>query len=307
MKALVFERKELRYAAASIGSRLLPGVGSEIGPLQLRDIEPPEIPTEGWQRVFPLLSGICGSDVATVDGKPIFLSEIIGMAQRLPEQYRKMSLEAVYPSLLTRAIDSKLVILEGRRAGFSKDADVKKRLLDVEDQIISEIFLTKTIGSQVTEEALQKIYSETKSEMASGDQIKARHILLDNEEKAAEIIKKLKAGEEFAKLASEYSTGPSAASGGDLGWFGEGQMVPEFSKAAFALNPGDIVTKPVKTQFGWHIILVEDRKVSAPPSFDEAKEQLASTMSQKLLKELIETLRTKAKICLLYTSDAADE
>ena len=234
--------------------------------------------------------------VATVDGKPIFLSEIIGMAQRLPEQYRKMSLEAVYPSLLTRAIDSKLVILEGRRAGFSKDADVKKRLLDVEDQIISEIFLTKTIGSQVTEEALQKIYSETRSEMASGDQIKARHILLDNEEKAAEIIRKLKAGEEFAKLASEYSTGPSAASGGDLGWFGEGQMVPEFSKAAFALNPGDIVTKPVKTQFGWHIILVEDRKVSAPPSFDEAKEQLASTMSQKLMKELIETLRTKAKI-----------
>ena len=239
--------------------------------------------------------------VATVDGKPIFLSEIIGMAQRLPEQYRKMSLEAVYPSLLTRAIDSKLVTLEGRRAGFSKDPDVKKRLLDVEDQIISEIFLTKTIGSQVTEEALQKIYSETKSEMASGDQIKARHILLDSEEKAMEIIKKLQAGGEFAKLASEYSTGPSAASGGDLGWFGEGQMVPEFSKAAFALNPGDIVTKPVKTQFGWHIILVEDRKVSAPPSFDEAKEQLASTMSQKLLKELIETLRTKAKIVRFQT------
>mgnify|MGYP005647659919 FL=1 len=234
--------------------------------------------------------------VATVDGKPIFLSEIIGMAQRLPEQYRKMSLEAVYPSLLTRAIDSKLVTLEGRRSGFSKDPDVKKRLREVEDQIISEIFLTKTIGSQVTEEALKKNYSETKSEMASGDQIKARHILLDSEEKAAEIIKKLQAGGEFAKLAAEYSTGPSAASGGDLGWFGEGQMVPEFSKAAFALNPGDIVTKPVKTQFGWHIILVEDRKVSAPPSFDEAKEQLASTMSQKLLKELIETLRTKSKI-----------
>ncbi|OUU02255.1 MAG: hypothetical protein CBB92_02980 [Flammeovirgaceae bacterium TMED32] len=239
--------------------------------------------------------------VATVDGKPIFLSDIIGMAQRLPEQYRKMSLEAVYPSLLTRAIDSKLVTLEGRRSGFSKDPDVKKRLREVEDQIISEMFLTKTIGSQVTEEALKKIYSETKSEMASGDQIKARHILLDSEEKAAEIIKKLQAGGEFAKLAAEYSTGPSAASGGDLGWFGEGQMVPEFSKAAFALNPGDIVTKPVKTQFGWHIILVEDRKVSAPPSFDEAKEQLASQMSQRLLKELIETLRTKSKIVRFQT------
>ena len=139
--------------------------------------------------------------VATVDGKPIFLSEIIGMAQRLPEQYRTMSLEAVYPSLLTRAIDSKLVTLEGRRSKFSEDPDVKKRLREVEHQIISEIFLTKTIGSQVTEKALKKIYSETKSEMASGDQIKARHILLDSEEKAAEIIKKLQAGGEFAKLA----------------------------------------------------------------------------------------------------------
>ena len=256
----------------------------------------PAIPSSDAETKLKPLEKMETKIVATVDGKPIFLSEIIGMAQRLPEQYRKMSLEAVYPSLLTRAIDSKLVTLEGRRAGFSKDPDVKKRLLDVEDQIISEIFLTKTVGSQVTEEALQKIYSETKSEMASGDQIKARHILLNSEEKAVEIIKKLQAGEEFAKLASEYSTGPSAASGGDLGWFGEGQMVPEFSKAAFALNPGDIVTKPVKTQFGWHIILVEDRKVSAPPSFDEAKEQLASTMSQRLLKELIETLRTKAKI-----------
>jgi peptidyl-prolyl cis-trans isomerase C len=132
--------------------------------------------------------------------------------------------------------------------------------------------------------------------MTSGDQVKARHILLDNEEKALQIIKNLQDGEEFSKLASEHSTGPSAASGGDLGWFGEGQMVPEFSKAAFALNPGDIVTQPVKTQFGWHVIMVEDRKIAAPPSFEESKEQLASDMSQTLLKQMIEELRAKAKI-----------
>ncbi|MBT7730530.1 MAG: peptidylprolyl isomerase [Rhodospirillaceae bacterium] len=234
--------------------------------------------------------------VATVDGKPIFLSEILQMAQRLPDQYKQMSLEAVYPSLLSRAIDSKLVSLEGRRSGFSENPEVKKRLNQIEDQIISEIFLTKTIGSKVTKEALQNIYLKTKSEMTSGDQVKARHILLDSEQKALQIIKKLQDGEEFSKLASEHSTGPSAASGGDLGWFGEGQMVPEFSKAAFALNPGDIVTQPVKTQFGWHVIMVEDRKIAAPPSFEEAKEQLASDMSQKLLKQMIEELRSKAKI-----------
>jgi len=234
--------------------------------------------------------------VATVDGKPIFLSEILQMAQRLPDQYKQMSLEAVYPSLLSRAIDSKLVSLEGRRSGFSENPEVKKRLNQIEDQIISEIFLTKTIGSKVTKEALQNIYLKTKSKMTSGDQVKARHILLDSEQKALQIIKKLQDGEEFSKLASEHSTGPSAASGGDLGWFGEGQMVPEFSKAAFALNPGDIVTQPVKTQFGWHVIMVEDRKIAAPPSFEEAKEQLASDMSQKLLKQMIEELRSRAKI-----------
>ena len=206
--------------------------------------------------------------VATIDGKPIFLSEILQMAQRLPDQYKQMSLEAVYPSLLSRAIDSKLVSLEGRRSGFSENPEVKKRLNQIEDQIISEIFLTKTIGSKVTKDALQKIYLKTKSKMTSGDQVKARHILLDNEEKALQIIKNLQDGQEFSKLASEHSTGPSAASGGDLGWFGEGQMVPEFSKAAFALNPGDIVTQPVKTQFGWHVIMVEDRKITAPPSFE---------------------------------------
>ena len=234
--------------------------------------------------------------VATIDGKPIFLSEILQMAQRLPDQYKQMSLEAVYPSLLSRAIDSKLVSLEGRRSGFSENPEVKKRLNQIEDQIISEIFLTKTIGSKVTKDALQKIYLKTKSKMTSGDQVKARHILLDNEEKALQIIKNLQDGEEFSKLASEHSTGPSAASGGDLGWFGEGQMVPEFSKVAFALNPGDIVTQPVKTQFGWHVIMVEDRKIAAPPSFEEAKEQLASDMSQTLLKQMIEELRAKAKI-----------
>jgi peptidyl-prolyl cis-trans isomerase C len=234
--------------------------------------------------------------VAMVAENPIYLSEIHQMAQRLPEQYKKMSLDAVYPSLLTRAIDAKLVSLEGRKSGFSEDIDVKKRLSEIEGQIISEVFLTKTIGAQVTESALRKIYQETKSQMAGDDQVKARHILLDGEEKALQILKKLKNGEEFSKLASEYSTGPSAASGGDLGWFGKRQMVPAFSEAAFALSPGDIVTQPVKTQFGWHIIMVEDRRTAEPPSFKEAQEQLASNLSQTLLKQLIETLRKKSKI-----------
>ena len=132
--------------------------------------------------------------------------------------------------------------------------------------------------------------------MAGEEEVKARHILLNDEDKAIKLIKSLKDGAEFSGTAAKHSTGPSASSGGDLGWFTRGQMVPEFSEAAFKLKPGQIVDKPVKTQFGWHIILVEDRKKAAPPAFDEAQGQLASKLSQTLLAGLLEKLRGNAEI-----------
>ena len=109
-------------------------------------------------------------------------------------------------------------------------------------------------------------------------------------------MKRAQRGEDFAKLAQELSTGPSSKSGGDLGYFTAKRMVPAFSAAAFATRPGEITVTPVKTQFGWHIILVEDRKKAAPPSFDEARGQLASKLSQTLLAGLLEKLRGNAEI-----------
>ncbi len=234
--------------------------------------------------------------VAKVDGEDIYLSEILEMAKQLPREYQKLSLDTVFPSLLSRAIDARLVRNAGIKKGFSTDSEVKKRLKEIEGQIISEVFLKKTISSQITETALQKLYAETKSEMAGEEEVKARHILLNDEDKAIKLIKALKDGAEFSGTAAKHSTGPSASSGGDLGWFTRGQMVPEFSEAAFKLKPGQIVDKPVKTQFGWHIILVEDRKKAAPPSFDEARGQLASKLSQTLLAGLLEKLRGNAEI-----------
>ena len=234
--------------------------------------------------------------VAKVDGENIFLSEILEMAKQLPREYQKLSLDTVFPSLLSRAIDARLVRNAGIKKGFSTDPEVKKRLKEIEGQIVSEVFLKKTISSQITETALQKLYAETKSEMAGEEEVKARHILLNDEDKAIKLIKSLKDGAEFSGTAAKHSTGPSASSGGDLGWFTRGQMVPEFSEAAFKLKPGQIVDKPVKTQFGWHIILVEDRKKAAPPSFDEAQGQLASKLSQTLLAGLLEKLRGNAEI-----------
>ena len=234
--------------------------------------------------------------VAKVDGEDIFMEEILQMAKQLPSQYQKMALEVVYPSLLSRAIDARLVRNAGMKNGFSTDPEVQRRLSEIKGQIISEVFLKKTISSQITDDALRSLYNRSKSEMGGEEQVKARHILLNTEDKAIELIGVLKNGAEFSEIASKHSTGPSAASGGDLGWFGKGQMVPAFSKAAFSLKPGEIVDQPVKTQFGWHIILVEDRKSAEPPSFEEARGQIASQMSQSLLKKLLKNLRIKADI-----------
>jgi peptidyl-prolyl cis-trans isomerase C len=234
--------------------------------------------------------------VATVGEETVYLAEILQMAQRLPEQYKKLPLPTVYPGLLQRAINARLIASAGRAAGYAKNTQVKKRMRDAESQIISEIFLIETVRDRITEEAVRKSYEERKASFAGGDQVKARHILLETEEVAREVIAEMVKGGDFAGLATKHSTGPSAASGGDLGWFAEGQMVPEFSTAAFALAPGEFTTEPVKTQFGWHVILVEDRKTAEAPPFEQARQQLASDMSERILREMLEALRKETKV-----------
>ena len=233
--------------------------------------------------------------VARIAGEEIFLFEILRMAERLPDQYKQLPLPAVYPALLQRAIDARLVAAAGRAAGYGENEEVKKRLRDAESQIISEIFLTEAVGKRMTEDALRAEYEKRKSTLGGEEQVKARHILLETEAEARAVIEALNKGEDFAKLASEKSTGPSASSGGDLGWFAKGQMVPEFSDAAFGMAPGNFTTEPVKTQFGWHVILVEDRKASEAPPFEQARQQITSEMSGVILQEMLTDLRAKTE------------
>ncbi|MDG2284159.1 MAG: peptidylprolyl isomerase [Alphaproteobacteria bacterium] len=234
--------------------------------------------------------------VARVMGEEIFLAEILRMAERLPEQYKKLPLPAVYPSLLQRSIDARLVAAAGYAAGYADNEEVKNRLKAAESQIISEIYLTDAVGKRITEDALREEYERRKAKMTGGDQIKARHILLESEEDARAVIEELNKGGDFGELAADKSTGPSASNGGDLGWFGEGQMVPEFSEAAFGMEPGNFTTEPVKTQFGWHVILVEDRKASEPPTFEQTRQQLSSEMSGTILQEMLGGLREKTEV-----------
>jgi peptidyl-prolyl cis-trans isomerase C len=147
----------------------------------------------------------------------------------------------------------------------------------------------------VSESDMKKEY-ETRQGELGGNELKARHILVADEKSAKDIIIKLNKGGDFSKLAGKHSTGPSAVNGGDLGWFKTDQMVKEFSLAAGKLKKGSYTKKPVKTQFGWHIILLEDKRSVDAPSFESIKEQIRVGMQGKMIEEYIGKLRSKAEI-----------
>ena len=207
--------------------------------------------------------------VAYVNGRPIKLSELEVAQQALPPQYRNVPLKSVFPALLDRIIDSKLVVAEGRKHKVGEDPAFKKRMAFVEEQVIQDFWLQREIAKKVTPEQMQQRYEERLKSMPPEEEVHARHILVATEDEAKAVIAEIKKGTPFDKLAKEKSTDKaSGADGGDLGWFKKSDMVKEFADAAFALKKGELSETPVKTQFGYHVILLEDRR-KAPPAWHQ--------------------------------------
>jgi peptidyl-prolyl cis-trans isomerase C len=235
--------------------------------------------------------------VATVNGQPIRLSELEVAQQSLPQQYRNMPLQAVFPALLDRIIDSKLVVQEGKKSKVTEDPAFKKRMAFVEDQVLQDFWIQREIARQVTADKLQKRYEERLKQMPTEEEVHARHILVSTEDEAKALIAEIKKGTAFDKLAREKSPDTaSGAEGGDLGWFKKSDMVKEFADAAFNLKKGELTETPVKTQFGYHVIKVEDRRKAPPPAFEEMAEQLKEEMAREAVTAQLDQLRSGAKI-----------
>jgi peptidyl-prolyl cis-trans isomerase C len=235
--------------------------------------------------------------VATVNGQPIRLSELEIAQQALPQQYRNMPLQAVFPALLDRIVDSKLVVQEGKKNKVTDDPAFKKRMAFVEDQVLQDFWIQREVARKVTAEKLQQRYEERLKSMPSEEEVHARHILVSTEDEAKAIIAELKKGAAFDKLAKEKSTDKaSGAEGGDLGWFKKSDMVKEFADAAFALKKDELTETPVKTQFGYHVIKVEDRRKAPPPAFEELADQLREEMAREAVTAQLDQLRSGAKI-----------
>jgi peptidyl-prolyl cis-trans isomerase C len=234
--------------------------------------------------------------VAVVDGKKITRADVIASAQSLPEQYQQ-NIEAIFPALIDRLVDLTLLSQAGRKENLQDDPEVKAQVERLTDQVIQEQVIRRQIKDKMTDEALKARYDKFVAALPAQTEVRAAHILVDNEDEAKAIIKELEGGADFAELAKTKSKDPSAKqNGGDLGYFVQGQMVPEFSKAAFELEKGQTSTAPVKTQFGWHVIRLEDKRPKAPPTFDEARGQIEQILSNEIVTAYLETLRTGATV-----------
>lgn len=234
--------------------------------------------------------------VARVGDQELTLGDLMRMRSQLPAQYQQVPFEAIYEPMLNRAIDTMLVNAAAKSSGVGERDDVKAKIKEATEQVLAEAYLTSTIGEQVTEDALRERYEAQIAGQGGGEEAKARHILLESEDDARAVIAELDGGADFAKLAEQKSTGPSAAQGGDLGWFKAEQMVPEFSTAAFALEPGTYTKDPVQSQFGWHVILLEEKRVADAPPFEQMQQQLASDMTRELIQQRLADLRSAATI-----------
>jgi peptidyl-prolyl cis-trans isomerase C len=254
--------------------------------------DPPATPPTAAAQAIPPGNPV----VARVDGTELRLSDVEAAQHNLPPQAQKLPLEQIYPMLLDRLVDGMLITEAGRKEHLDQDPEVQDRLKHYEDRLIQEAYINRAVKPAETEDGLRTRYQTFLKEKPAHEEVHASHILLATEAEAKSVIAELDKGADFAALAKKYSKDPGAESGGDLGYFGHDDMVKEFSDAAFALPKGQYSKTPVKTEFGWHVIKVEDRRTGKPPSFEEAREQLSRDLAHEIIDAKLHDLRGAAQI-----------
>jgi peptidyl-prolyl cis-trans isomerase C len=234
--------------------------------------------------------------VARVGDQEITRSDVQREVSSLPQQYQQMPFQAIFDALRDRAINTALLSNAAEDRDLADDPAVQEAIRDAERLILRNRLIERTVAAATTEEALRAAYDARKDEDGfAREEVKARHILVDDAATAADLIAQLDGGADFATLAAEHSTGPSGEQGGDLGWFTHDQMVGPFADAAFAMAPGEVSAEPVESRFGWHVIQVEDRR-TATPSFEDARPDLEQELGREAVTALLDDLRANAEI-----------
>ncbi len=236
--------------------------------------------------------------VARVNGMEIRQSDLAMAEEDVGpqlQQLQQMPPEAKRDYLITYLADLLVVSKAAEDKKLGDSNEFKRKLALGRNKLLMESMLAAEAKTAVTDAAMRKVYEEATKQMTAEQEVHARHILVENEDEAKNILADLKKGGDFAAIAKEKSKDPGASEGGDLGYFSKDQMVPEFSETAFKLDKGQL-SDPVKTQFGWHIIKVEDKRTKPVPEFDKVKDQIETYVSRKAQAEMIQKLRETAKV-----------
>lgn len=234
--------------------------------------------------------------LAIVNGYAITEDEAAMASQDFAQQLQQVPPEQRRTVIVDALIDLHLLAGAAEAAGLDESEAFQRRMAYQQARTLRTAYLVDVIAAQVDEAALRASYDEVVSAFEPVEERRARHILLATREEAEAVIGELDGGADFATLATERSTGPTGPNGGDLGFFGPGRMVPPFDEAAFALEVGSYSAEPVETQFGWHVILIEESRMSAAPAFEEVAAQIQQSLLQERFVEAIGGLREGAQI-----------
>ncbi|WP_417583558.1 peptidylprolyl isomerase [Pelagibacterium sp.] len=233
--------------------------------------------------------------LATVDGVEVTEGDLVLAAEELTAELQSIPAEQRRGFLLTVIIDMKLMASAARAEGLDGSEDFTRRMAYLEDQALRRAFFNSIVETQVTEEAIEAAYQELVADFTPEPEVRARHILVPTEEEANEIRAEIEGGREFADAASEYGTDGTRANGGDLGYFSSGMMVPEFEQAAMALEVGEM-SQPVESQFGFHLIYLEDRRLAEAPPLEEVRQQVAQQVLYESYEAAIEDIKSGVEI-----------
>ncbi|WP_191058227.1 peptidylprolyl isomerase [Geminicoccus harenae] len=230
--------------------------------------------------------------VARVNGEEIRRSDVQRFQESLPEQYRSMPLEMVFDPLLNRVIDTRLLAEKAEADGIAAEPAVQAKVQEAQQGILRDELLRRAVDAATAPEQLQAAFDAAKGEEGfTLEEVRAAHILVETPEAASEIIARLDKGEAFAEVAKSTSKDPgSAQQGGELGWFTRDKMVPEFATAAFAMEPGSYSKEPVQSQFGYHVILLEEKR-TREPSMEEMREELFQENARKAIEATVADAR----------------
>jgi len=237
-----------------------------------------------------------GSEVlATVGDQKVTLADAAMIYTTLPPEVGQVPAGQLLSGITEQLVSETALYQRAMADGLAETREMQNRLAAIRRSALAEAYLTAQIEARITDESLRAQYDAMTKDFEGEQEVNARHILVKTEDEAKALVEALEGGEDFATLAAEKSTGPSGPNGGSLGWFTRDAMVAPFAEAAFSMEKGD-VSAPVQTQFGWHVIKVEDMRTQQPPAFELMAPQMRQQASQGVAQEIIAEIRGETEV-----------